>query len=276
MEPIRMLEMEQRRLSLEAHLISDTGERLVSLLKPMQRGISAFINFFNPTAPAIGLTTNVPAFLKLSAGAPYTDVRNFNAFVPEGLSVGYLEYIAALEPAVAHAVLVPDVLNNYATYLSLLVHRPDGMKETRSQLPIYTDLKKSREAALKAIDKCFKKGSTTTTVKLGTLVKNNKEWVDVLNRVQGINAQMSKVDRKQLDKKIAECLELVQALRKRAEADPGQDVSPETLTNLSEGTLQVAKELEFFSAIWFRVEGFTHAVDHTLAYFTELENKIRS
>jgi len=46
-----------------------------------------------------------------------------------------------------------------------------------------------------------------------------------------------------------------------------QQMSPEVINNLSEGTYQMARELEFYSVIYFKVQVFINSINKTIDHF---------
>lgn len=241
-----------------------------TMLKPLQHGLSAFVGLFAPSQSVIALKSNTASFLKLVKTVPYTDIRDYQVYVPEGLKLGYRQYLDMLEPAIQHAAKVPTVMADFSTYLALLIHRPDATKETKSFLNEYGKVDAAREALLTGINSCFNAGLNATQQKLGNVIENNSQWEGILNRLAIINQLMGEVSHKELDKKLEEIMGLLSTLRRQIEVEK-KDVSPETLTNLSSGTYLVAKELEFYAAMWYRLESLNHAIDATLLHIRDLE-----
>lgn len=258
--------------SFEAQGTHSLTEYAGHMFKPLIKGLSAFTGYFRATDPVVGLRADTGSFLKALKHAPYPSIRDYQVYVPEGLNVTYLEYLEALSPAVEHAVNLPKILDDFTTYLSLLIHRPDATQETKSFLNTYTQLEKERTAILEKLGACFSKGLTHTQRQLGDVVKNNASWDEVVAKLTGLNTALGKVSHKHLNQKIDETLTLLQSTRHQIETQQKQ-VSGETITNLSTGTYQIAMELEFYSVIWYRLESFSHAVDDTIHRIADLESK---
>lgn len=258
--------------SFEAQGTHSLTDYAAHMFKPLIKGLSSFTGYFRATDPVIALRSDPATFLRLMKHAPYADMRDYQVYVPEGLDVTYLDYLDALMPAVEHAAKVPKALDDFTTYLSLLIHRPDATQETKSFLNTYAEMDKEREAALAKIAACFSKGLTHTQRPLGQVMKNNASWSGVTDTLNTLNTTMSKVSHKHLNQKIEETLTLLQTTRHQIETQQ-KAVSGETLTNLSSGTYHLAQELEFYSVIWYRLESFTYAVDDTMRRITDLESK---
>ena len=235
-----------------------------SVLPDMVASFRSSLPDFNANDKPIPLSSRQREFIRLVEKHSYTNLAPLSVFVPEGLDATYKDYIARLDVSVDHIKhIIDDVLAPFTTYLSQLITNRDQVFNTASMDSLFSKLEEGRKNAHASIGECFKQGSTRTEVKYGDAVKRNADWEEVLHNSDHISTEMNRIDRKQLARKVKECsdlLEIVIAKIKRGELDNAADA---VVQNLSNGTYQVASEVEFFSVTYYRVDALCKSIKAT-------------
>jgi hypothetical protein len=260
------LERTRDLVALEAYSVSDLGGLVRKVFPSIKTGLHNLVGMFGQGHDKVGLTSNQHDFMKVLNHKQYVDLMPLTAYVPEGLAVSYLEYDRELRPMVERACLVMSVLNPYSTWLALMAHSNEALLDTKSHAREYEKLAQERDALTRRVAACFKAGSTRTEAKLSDVIHRNSDWPAVFKATDAMSVEINKIDRKALDKKLNECVELIDAIGRKIERGDFEDVTPEAVMGLSDGAYHVAQELEFFSATYYRVLAFTTAVDRSLKH----------
>jgi hypothetical protein len=176
--------------------------------------------------------------------------------------------VEVLKPAVERAA---DVFHRYLPDYTMIISRlinDHSFQMSSSDLQRgFSGLEKEREKLYENIGKCFKKGDTGTTTTYGNLVQRNGDWKEVIGLIEHMNNSLAKVDRKVLNKKIEETVELLSVLADKIERGELEKVSPQVVKAISEGAYQLGSELEFFSVVYYRMMELTGTVNQTLEHF---------
>ncbi|MDR3392321.1 MAG: hypothetical protein P4L77_11365 [Sulfuriferula sp.] len=259
------LKQQREVVALEAYGSSDLVGLVRRVFPTIQNGLAAFKDQFGQ-APAISITGDQKAFLRDTiAKRTYNTLEPLSAYVPEGLKVSFMEYATTLFPAVEHAMGSVSVINTFATFLATLVSNKSSTLETASMKRIYTDLAKRRTELAQNVAKCFN-NTTKTDVHVEDVIKRNSEWATVFETVEALSKDINRIERSLLQKKVAECNDLLDRIGRLIGEGHFEKVSPEVIMDLSDGAFQVAAELEFYSVIYYRVQAFTVAVSRTMEH----------
>lgn len=261
-------------VALEANFVQNVQELIKNVFPSMRADIASFFGQFSNDAPAIQLTSAQNDFVKEISKHSFSDLTALGAYVPEGLDVHYVDYLKILEAAGDHAFqITPKVLSEYSLYLSVLITNDQQKRDTTSHAYPLREIEKKRAEHNIALGRCFKKGSTRTDVTLGHVVGRNSDWPNVFNFANKLTKDANSVDRKVLNKKIAEVSQFLDIIQKKIEREEFVGASPEVIQNLAEYTYTVASELEFFSAIYYKTMAITNAINLTVAHFKKVFEK---
>lgn len=268
--PTNSLRNTKNMIALEAFSTSDLSGLLKRAFPQMVDDLKSFIGIANPLAAAIQLTPEARAFIgNVVNKHSYMDTAPMAAWVPEGMTATYSDYLPVLQASVDHAAgVVDETLIPYCTLLSKLISNKDDQLSTQAY--DYSGLEKVRDGLQAANDKCFKRGSSTAQASLGDVVKRNSEWEHILSTSNKLLDKMNKVDRKALNKKVDESAHLLDTIIKKLKNEEFTTISPQVVENLANGAYQVGKELEFFSITYYRVLSFVEAVNKTIANTTQV------
>lgn len=267
---LKILQHRAALVALEAHTTDNVLTLIRNVYGDVSESFDKFVSHFQPTDPALHLTAKRTEFVKKTSNARYVDSTAWAAYVPEGLSVPYAVYLESLGPAVQHAVSMPSmVLAPFSQFLSEMVS--DNARSSGSQRldVFYASLESKREGLNKAMGACFKAGSHQTDVTYGDVVDRNSDWPELLKSVDTLLNAINKVDRRALDKKAKECSQLLGIIYKKLTRGDYGDMSPQVANNLASGSYQVAKELEFYSAVYYKAAALSAAVNQTIQKYLD-------
>lgn len=255
-------------VALEAFAISDVAGLLKRVFPSVTEGITSFVGRFSPNEPGVSLTSDQSFLLRELPKHNYLDVADLTAYKPAGLAVPLIDYVEALKPAAERAAeTFHKYLPGYTMILSRLINDESFQLASSDLTRDFANLEKEREKLYKNIGDCFKKGDTGTTTTYEKLVKRNGDWKEVIAFTEHMTNTMNKVDRKLLNKKIEETVELLSVLAAKIERGELQKVSPQVVKALSEGAYQLGAELEFFSVVYYRLMELTGTMNQTMEHF---------
>lgn len=258
-------------VALEAHISLDLVGLMKNTLPSIVSGFSNLVGRFSPTEPPIPLTSREQDFLKEVQKHPYLDMVPLAAYVPEGLKVTYVEYAAALLPAADHAVKVStSALNNFAVLLAQLVSNHSSRISTTSLERELQTIAARRTRLNKDMGACFLPGSTRSERTYGDVVARNSDWPVVFRDTDILSKQINSIDRKQLDKKIEECVTHLNTIKRQIESGEVKDASSQTVQNLSDSAYAVAQEVEFIAAVYYKTLAFNQAVNRTMDHVRDV------
>jgi hypothetical protein len=273
MTTLNKLRIFRDAVALEAFSAQDVAGYFKDVFPGIVRSFKDFTVNFHPTQ--VGLVLN-PQYRNFQRDLPkytYVDVSPMNAYVPEGLKTTYLEYMAALQDAVGHAVHIMDVLTPYSTYLSQVITNQDMAISTQSFELEFKQLQKERLDLNEKLGACFLKGSTQTDVAVSDVVRRNADWIDVFAQANDIVDAMNRVNRTIILKKVAECDTHLAVLLRMVESKKTDKLSSQMVGNLADGAFQVASELEFYAATHYKTEVLMAAINRTVDHFQTTMNR---
>lgn len=236
--------------------------------------IKSFFNRFTSDTPTIGLRSNQRDFIKDVSKHAYLDIAPLTAYVPEGLSTTYLEYSKPLLESALHASgMLKSTLSDYTLFLGNLINNADSRLSVTNFTREHEKLERNRHILNGDIGDCFDKGSVRSEVSVDKVIDRNSDWEAVFNNINSAVKLIESVDRKALNKKIAESVTLLDIILKKIERDEFSGMSPEGINNLSMGAYQMASELEFFSITYYRILALATSVDNTLIHYNKVMKK---
>lgn len=266
---LQTLHHRARLVALEAHLTDDVVGLVRGITSDIHDSFGDFVARFAPNLPGLQFSGRAGGFLREVPKHNYVQVRPLLCFVPAGLKSTYMEYLQPLSQAVAHATSAQEkVLNPYTTFLASMVSNHDAAISAVDITRGYAALQEEREALNKQLGKCFTPGGQQSQRTLGDVVARNGDWSLVLNQTDALVQAVNRADRKALDKKLHECVELLEILKRKLERKDFGDISAQVATNLAAGAYQSALELEFFSVTYYRVQALAEAVNKTVEHLS--------
>jgi len=257
----RTLELINSRLALESTALesfSETVRRIVpslsSSLKTFaanskavfanQRGVSNF-NYSE---------AEFESLVRTLEGHKYTNLMDLRFYIPEGFKGNITAYAVALQNAQKHvSATAADVVVPYNIFISKLLTNPIAVKDTRLQMINLGKIKQAREFLKAQLGEYFQPGSTASTCKLGDAVTSNSDWKPLRETLKIINNDFDPKLVKQLNNSVDDSSMLLDELSNCTRESGLRDISPQTLRTLGDGTLEVAREVEFFSLVNYQI-----------------------
>lgn len=264
----------RKQFALEVGVVDNVQSALVSVFPDFIQPFKDFSARFTTDAPVTALTSKQNKFLGEVQKRNFADIEAVGAYVPEGMKTTYLEYIAALKPAVNHAAgVLSTVLGSYMAFLSQVITNEDVRATTKSFDKDFKEWEKIRIEANDAMGACFAHGSTRSSVSIGQVVDRNSDWQHVFHDGHALFVTMNGVDRAKLKKKVKECEDLLDIVMRKLRNNEFTNVTPQTANNLAEGAYAAACELEFYAAVFFKTQVLYTCVNQTVDHFDEVFKK---
>jgi len=270
-DPMKEMEHLRDLISNESFSMQGIVHSLQNLIPSIQKNFQSFVHSFSEKTPAVQLKSSERDFMKLLDGRVYLNLSPLMAFVPEGLVVPYIEYLAVLKEAVQHCHdTTLKTLNEYSMYLAQIITNRQFKITTMPHDKMYATMEKARAAMNAKVAKCFKTGSTKAEATYADVVNRNAEWVDVFHLLDQVGHIANTIPRDDLHKKADECNNQLEIIIKQIRNNEFEGAGPEVTNNLSNGAYQSGSELEFFAATYFRVLVITTSVGDTMQKVTEV------
>jgi len=262
------LRIQRDRLALEAMSGADIKALLTKSFPSFIGEVKGFFNHFSPNDSGIKLTSKQNDFIRSLGKHAYMEISALKAYVPEGMNATYFEYSSELLIAVMHASRVlSGPMSAYTVFLSQIVTNKEQRLSTLSSSKVHKELAAEREKHNAKLGKCFAKGSTEAESTLGKVTERNGDWQHIFANSENMMRLMNGVDRKVLNKKVEECTLLLEKIMEMVRRGEFDDLSPQSFDNLASGAYEIASELEFFSAIYYKVEAFANSLNRTIEHF---------
>jgi hypothetical protein len=265
LDPIQEMDHLRNVISHETFTMSGIIHSLQNLIPNIQKNFQSFIHNFSKTEPAAQLKSNERDFLRQLDGRVYLNLSPLLAYVPEGLDVPYLEYLAVLREVVLHChETTLTTLNEYSVYLAQIITNRQLKVTTMPHDAAYAKMEKTRAELTKRLAKCFKPGSSRAERTYGDVVDRNADWNDVFKGITEIDHLINTINRDDLHKKAEECNAQLGTIIKQIRNNEFEGAGPEVTNNLASGAYQAGAELEFFAAAYYRVMTINTAIGDTM------------
>lgn len=198
---------------------------------------------------------------KSLANVQYVNISNLKLDVPGGLCVKYNVYLNSLYPAINRLENIQKLMDEFTAEVGSVLTNKDKQNSTMSNDAKWKSLESEREAAYATIAACFDGQVGRTKLPYSKLVDRNKDWEEIALKSTDIYSKLTKVDRPKLLKSSKHLFELLKKVEKMSKVGGFDGVTPEVVRNISEGSYQIASELEFYAVVYYRVETLQHALE---------------
>ena len=175
----------------------------------------------------------------------YTDVQSIVVQVPAGLSVTWLEYLAALRESQRFVMGLYDVtLRPFETFLGAALNDPERLKNiVDSHSVTLTDL-----TPLKANLAACLRGGDATTVPLGCCIKRLTDWELVTKETKDLIDSQKQIPETLIIDSINRIDEKLQLLVSRmSDTNEKYRPRPELIKDLADLTYKLAEKVTFFA-----------------------------
>lgn len=268
-DPFRDLQHARDCLALESFSLAGATSSLKELLPSIMNAFAS-----NKVAAALppmtALSKDQSKFLKLIGGFPYTDLMVLRAYLPEGVSVNYLEYLALLLPTTHYLKdIQKNVTSPYLLFLAQIVSDKQAALSTRSQEAEYNALEKNRDALYAGFAKLYTANSFAATTSVKHVVDRNADWKTVFEQATQCAENMQAINLSAVQSQLKQCSDYLDVIHSGLATGQRTAASTETAQRLSAGAYQVARELELLSSTYYRVLALNGSIENTLKHITE-------
>lgn len=250
-------EYEQSLLMLSAESINpalinpDVGKRLWDIMGGVKEVLRETINDFTPLK--MELYQPDTTLTRVIGESNYMEISNTTVFVPLGLNIPWLDYIALLGQATAIAEnLEEKVLKPTKVYVNQLLASPEKMQAVTLGLLDkniqYNTVEIDR--LKRAFSNAFVQGATDPLVPYKKVFKRNADCCDASTELQKITTRISALNNKKIIEHVSELCETLDRIMLRIRTDPETyAVNNITADTLGNRIYQVACEIEFMAAV---------------------------
>ena len=272
MTPVESLQYAQEDIAdTLSNLYKGLGSNITSFTASLRSYLPDVRSFISSTSNGLDseqvtkLSRDQRKFIELVSKYPFSEVREIRAFRPEQLNCTYLELVDLLDKEIEHCKTIQkEILNPYMVLLGQLLSN-DKFSTTSldTNNSTYKKISSRRETAIKAFNKLYKPTNLAIcTVK--DVIDRNEDWKKIFDKVNSLADSAGKLDRKQIQKDIDHCCELIDSLIEKNNTGEMPEITGEVLNNVINGTLEAAKEVEYLSVTYYRLLSLKGSVENTM------------
>lgn len=251
--------MEAFSLSAVPSMFKDLAQSVLSSLKASVE--LADVDKIEPI-----LSKDQVAFLKLVKVTPHISIGGMQGWCPEGLIKSYLDYLHVLEPACAHArTTLSNSVIPYEEFLARFMSDRLFSQDANTDKKRLDAMEKIRVTDAANLSKCFKKGSHETRVPVKTLVARANDWEPIFKSMGKCVEHVESVSVDELRSRVRSCSDMIETILKDF-SKPGTDrkVSQEAAIRLGRHAGVVARDVEHYSALHYRVLTLKNTIEQTM------------
>lgn len=203
----------------------------------------------------------------------YTDFRNVQLFVPEGLLVPYTEHGTILSSSLAYLQEVDtQFIDVFSKWLAQCVGSP-----TTLQAAIPTiNVKAAKLDKMDLNESAYQEQFATSGIRLGSrdylsVIKRQGDWAVIFKNLNDLTAQCNDKMHVSFVNKLKRVDELLDTIEKRSNQSPETyTISPTVNTGLVECSHAAAKIFEFYGLTRYRIDAYRKAVVDSVDKLTEV------
>lgn len=250
-------------IAMEASLPSFHFQALTSRLPMFVADVKAFVGNILQMSNFTDVIISRQDFERVLNKVNYLALSDVVVYVPPGMNVTWEKYLDAVtESQLVVNRLREDTLDPTLRFVAQLLSQPESMQSLRG-VPadiVIHDLKKIKDT----IAKCYGSNSSETKTSFGKVFKRNNDVVAALERLNGINEDMAKINKTEIVETVNEISSALDKLIIRMKADPEvYKMTGITMKDLAIFTTNVAREIEYFAAHCYTVQSATTAMQDT-------------
>lgn len=256
------LKIQRDIIALETFNINTPTQTLKNFFPAMVKNLGKIVDKLKPNQSNLKLNVNKKEFLAAVEKTNFLDIDEFKIQAPDGYSAGknFKDYTALLlKISEKLAKIDSDLITPYSNYLAKLISTPEHKFDTSNYFLLLDNYGKDRDPALAELKSYFEGSSKAS--KLGDVIKRNSDWSTIIENLEASNKLVGSVNLEKLNKKVDEIKSYLDIIAERIRADKLENVSKEVTKSLSEGVYQIAKELEYFSVIYYHLMAMNTSVE---------------
>ena len=207
---------------------------------------------------------------------PYGNARELRVYIPVGLNTTYLEYLSTLTEAVDITTrLVDDVLAPFDRWISMRLSDPSSLNSLRNA----SDLRQFKSHNLDVINAKladhFQTQGISNTTRYKNVFKRHADYLTTMEVTNELNVKFFANDRKKLMGLVENINTNLDKLYDRVQEHTTEyTVSDKSLKILSELCFTMAREVEFYSVVGYRLSAVVHALEETEEFLKKATKKL--
>jgi hypothetical protein len=155
-------------------------------------------------------------------------------------------------------------LSHYTVFLGALINEHDAQLSTRFDRRYYNELRAKRDDFTRMLSGLITPGSTKADTTYGAVVQRNADWKAVFENLNLVAHQINSVNKRMVNKKVEEASHYLGIIEQKIGRGELKDITPQMVTELAEGAYEIGKDVEYFVAIWYKVQAITEALNTTV------------
>lgn len=244
--------------------ISEFAMRLADVMPSLISGFKGMVGI-GKLDELKGLTSDQKTFVRLMGEHSYGELRYIRGYAPEGFIGTFLQALDVLERSVAHCATIDQrVLAPYTSFLANFTNGGQYIRSMNTDELRNQKLKADREELDKEYGSLFT-NSKDARVQLGSLIERNGDWADVFRRATNVHDAMQAVDRKNIAAQCRRAEVYLELIEKKIKDGKLKEATPEVCKALADGAEQVAHEVAYVSAVYYRVLEVFNSIDNTVS-----------
>lgn len=259
---LKDLEQISQRTQIESGVAMESyGDSFRKIIPTMRASLSSYADTVRTNLAALS-SRNVGEFnsrefeqlVSLMEKHQHINVIDLRFYVPEGFRGNIVDYSKLLIKVQAHTnKVIADVLTPFNVYLSKLLSDKNAAAENGVQMAQLIALRNEREVLRQAMEEYFPKGSTNAAIKVGEAIDRKQDWAELAFQLKTLSNNFDKKMPGKVTEAINHCAELLEALSDSSIQGGMDAISAQQLRTLGDSTLEVAKEVEFFSVVNYQI-----------------------
>lgn len=196
----------------------------------------------------------------------YADIRGIDVLVPEGLNVDLLSYAQTLHAAGQSAALLEvDVLKPFENWLGTMLGRPAELATLTQNLKIPEMRLHNTAEAEKRIQTCFvHTGRREAIVLFGKAFRRNADVMALAVELEKLDVLFGKDTQRRIVESIERISSMTAELILNIEQNPKDyAASPAAVSAMAQICYQVARELEHYGLMRYRLTELSNSIDET-------------
>lgn len=265
------LTLARESIALEAGFISNAVELAKTYLP-------SIVSNFKSTAGSIKAENKEPkqftkgqnAMLVVLNKLSYMDLIDVKIQTPIGFDSNLLKAFDKVEEAFALIDKIQtDSITDFHTYLAIFLTNKDAKKNTKDLLPKTKQTIVNTEKLVDVIASMYRDGTNDNMVPFKKLFMSDKEVEKAIYKHKELKEKFTSINITSIKNQVEEISSLLDSLMGQLKEGKIENISPESLKNISEGTYQVAKSIEAISVAYFKLLGVLDIVPNLELYLTE-------
>lgn len=260
---VRSMEKTLEVISLEASVLSNVTSTIKNFFPDLVS------NFKTSYLSAANIEKTEPKFNKLEKELieflkkhNYIDLMEVPVTVPEGFYAEFLKATSVIDKATEIIIgLISKDISEFRVYVSTFITQRDAKISLKDMSTSYAHTKTTVKQINEMFAELYRDNSFETSLPLKLLVKRSSDIETVFNHSNNTKKKLNQIDITALKSQLQDIASLLDTVIRMVQENKIENVSPEAVRNLSEGTQAMAQVAETISATYFRSMGIIAAID---------------